>query len=72
MHADTVAGTVVRDEAIARRLCDLLLECGAEASADGIGALAFNGYGDARIVGSEDTSRNRGDERESESNREMN
>ena len=71
MHADTIAATVVRDEAVAGRLGDLLFERGAEARADGVGALAFDGYGGARIVGSEDTSGNRGDERESESDREM-
>ena len=72
MHADTIAATVVRDEAVAGRLGDLFLESGAKARADGIGALAFNGDGGARIVGSEDTSGNRGDERESEGDREMN
>ena len=72
MHADTIAAAVVRDEAVAGRLGDLFLECGAEAGADGIGALAFDGYGGTRVVGSEDTGGNRGDERESESDREMN
>ena len=72
MHADTIAATVVRDEAVAGRLGDLFLESGAKARADGIGALAFDGNCGARIVGSEDTSGNRSDERESEGDREMN
>lgn len=66
MHADAVAAAAIGDEAVAGRCDHFLLEGGTEARADGIGTLAFDVDGGARIEFSADTNGKRGDDRDND------